>query len=156
MKLDEFAEQLVIVPIDETQRVREEYIKVFVDINKQYYKKYIEILNEYSDGLCYTGYLWDCLKDVVVVDLQYIELKSSGIDNVFVFWDTHTEERIFIKDYWKFGKRSILELNFNTLINNLEYFAEDVYIFDKSFKWTLVITHEFIDGKRWCLKSGNI
>ncbi len=156
MNLDEFKEQLVIVPVNDAQYLRSEYIKSFVDVNRKYYKKYIETLSEYSDGLCYTGYLWDCLKDVMVIDLQYIELKSSVVDNVFVFWDIHTKERIFTKDYWRFGKERVLGLNFNTLLNNLEYLPEDIYIFDKSFKWTLVITHEFVDEKRWCLKSGNI
>ncbi|WP_094607241.1 hypothetical protein SPSIL_021400 [Sporomusa silvacetica DSM 10669] len=156
MKLDEFTKQLVIVPINESQYLREKYINSFIDVNREYYKKYIETLNEYSDGTCYTGYLWDCLKDVIVTDLQYIESKSCVMNNVFVFWDIHTKERIFYNDYWKFGKKSVLKLGFNTLMNNLEFLPEDVYIFDESFKWTLVITHEFVDDKRWCLKTGNI
>lgn len=47
-------------------------------------------------------------------------------------------------------------MNFDILLNNLDYLPEDIYIFDHSFEWTIVLTHEEIENKRWCLKSGNI
>lgn len=58
------------------------------------------------------------------------------------FWDIHSCERILIPDYWKFPKKSCLELNFNDLCSNRKFLPEDIYIFDRSFKWTIVFTHE--------------
>lgn len=156
MSLDKFKNNLRILSQEAAQSLRSEYIKSFIDTQKQYYNKYIDKVNEYSDGMCYTGYLWDCLKNALVIDLQYIESISNKLNSVYVLWDIHTKERIFIEDYWKFGKDSILKLEFAELMKNLEYLPEDIYIFDESFRWTVVLTHEYVEDKRWCLKSGNI
>lgn len=156
MSLNKFKNNLAILPQEAAQSLRSEYIKSFMDTQKQYYNKYIDTVNEYSDGACYTGYLWDCLKNAIVIDLQYIESISNNLNSVYVLWDIHTKERIFIEDYWKFGKDSILKLKFAELMKNLEYLPEDIYIFDESFTWTVVLTHEYVDDKRWCLRSGNI
>ncbi|GLC30964.1 hypothetical protein [Clostridium omnivorum] len=149
MSLDNFKHKLTILTKDEAQNIRNKYIELFVDIHKEYYKKYIGALKKYSDGLCYTGYLWDCIKDVVVIDLQYVGAVSNKLNTVYALWDIHTAERIFIEDYWKFGKDSILKLDFDELMKNLEYLPEDIYIFDENFNWTIVLTHEYIDDKRW-------
>lgn len=73
-----------------------------------------------------------------------------------MLWDIHTAERIFIEDYWKFGKNNVLKLEFAELMNNLHYLPDDIYILDENYAWTIALTHEYIDDKRWCLKSGNI
>lgn len=156
MNLDEFKRLIKVLPKDEAENLRDEYVNKLINRSKDYFKKYIENIQEYSDGFCYTGYLWDCLNAPIVVDLPYIESKVDGLKEVFVFWDIHTKERIFIEDYWKFDKDSVIALDLNLLLSNLDYLPEDIYIFDKSLEWTLVLTHEYIDDKRWCLKSGNI
>lgn len=156
MKLDEFKKLVKVINNDEAENIRSQYICRFIDVSKEYYSKYIDNLKEYEDGYCYTGYLWDCLIESQVVDLEYLHKWTDDLDEVFVFWDIHTKERIFIKDYWKFEKSSVLKLKYSVLINNLEHLPEDIYIFDDSYNWSLVLTHEEFDNKRWCLKSGNL
>ena len=134
--------------------LRKIYIDKFIDVKKEYYVKCVKKLKEYSDGMCYTGYLWDCMKESTQIDFQ--DFLKFLLEDVYVFWDIHTKERIFIEDYWKFEKRSFLKLDFKVLIENLNYLPEDIYIFDQSLLWTLVLTHEYVDDKRWCLKSGEI
>lgn len=41
-------------------------------------------------------------------------------------------------------------------MSNLTYLPEDIYIFDKSFKWTIILTHEEVEGERYCFKVGDI
>lgn len=156
MQLEDFKQYVTIIPKDEAKNLRSKYIDMFINTEEQYFKKYIESTKEYSDGTCYIGYLWDCLKAIEVIDMQFIKSKIDKLFEVLVFWDIHSKERIFIKDYWKFSKHDMLNLNFKTLIDNLEFLPEDIYIFDRSFEWTIIITHEYVDEKRWCLKSGII
>ena len=73
-----------------------------------------------------------------------------------MFWDIHSCERILIKDYWRFEKDAVLQMSMNLLLENEMYLPEDIYIVDKDFSWTMVKTHEDIDGKRYCLVCGNI
>lgn len=156
MNLNQFKNLIRVVSKSEAFKIRDDYINRFIDVNKEHYKKYVATFQEYSDGICYTGYLWDCLKEPKIVDFQSIKALSHKLNEVFVLWDIHTKERIFIKDYWKFGKDEVLYLNFSLLLDNLVYLPEDIYIFDKSLNWTFILTHEEINGKRWCIQSGNI
>jgi len=156
MRLEPFGELIKVIQKTEAKNLRKRYIQKFVNTSIEYYEKYIKVLNEYADGFCYSGYLWDCFKDPKVIDPHYIQSQNNRLRDVYVFWDIHSKEKIFIEDYWEFGKDSVLLLDFNLLLNNLEHLPEDIYIFDNSLEWTLVLTHEYIGDKRWCLKSGNI
>jgi len=156
MSLNEFKNMITVLTGNEAYNIRNMYIESFIDSGKEHYKKYIQTLRNYSDGMCYTGYLWDCLKNPIAIDFSYLESRVINLNEIFVFWDIHSKERILIQDYWKFGKDNVLKLTFNELLHNLEFIPEDVYIFDNSFKWTLILTHEYIDDKKWCLKSGEI
>lgn len=83
-------------------------------------------------------------------------LEVVVVTRVFVFWDIHSCERILIEDYWKFDKDSVIEIDFNVLLEGETYLPEDFYIFDKNMTWTLIKTHEDINGHCYCLKSGTI
>ncbi len=50
----------------------------------------------------------------------------------------------------------MLELKYRHLLEGKEFLPEDIYIFDSSLTWTLIKTHEEINGKRYCLKTGKI
>ncbi|WP_391559670.1 hypothetical protein [Robertmurraya sp.] len=154
MNLSEFKEKIIFLTEKEGKKLRDDYINRFVDSESFYFKEYIEKTIKCSDGICYTGYLWDCLKTSEVITLEVFHRYKDKIGYVFVFWDIHSKDRIFIEDYWKFGKTSVLSVDFECLLNNLEYLPEDIYIFDKTLKWTFILTHEDVDNERWCLKSG--
>ena len=96
------------------------------------------------------------LKEPIVITKDYFETIAAGIGEVYVFWDIHSCERIFIEDYWKFDKEVVLKMDLKTLIKGEKYLPEDIYIFDVDCEWTMIKTHEYIDKKCYCLKSGNI
>ncbi|MBP2658661.1 MAG: hypothetical protein H6Q69_1693 [Firmicutes bacterium] len=106
--------------------------------------------------MCYTGYLWECLIGAKCINFKEFDSYRSAIKEVLAFWDIHSKEKIWIPEYWKFGKDTVLKLTFEDLMDNLEYLPEDIYIFDETLQWTLILTHEDVDGERICEKSGNI
>lgn len=156
MNLEEFKRDILIIEKSKAEDLRNRYITKFIDTENEYYKENILALQKCSDGLCYSGYLWDCIKYPKVIDFSYITEKANIKREVFVFWDIHSKDKIFIKDYWNFGKDNMLQLDFKHLINNLIFFPEDIYIFESNVEWTIVLTHEHTEEARWCLKSGNI
>lgn len=155
-RLAEFKSEIANMPQKDAEHFRSAYVDKFINTNSEYYKKHIEFKRQFSDGMCYTGYLWDCLINPSVIKIQEIVNFRVVLKNVLVFWDIHSKDRILIPDYWKFGKDHVLKLKFDSLIDNLKYLPEDLYIFDESLEWTIVLTHEDNNGERICIKSGNI
>jgi len=145
------------LPKESEAILRNKYIEKFVDTSHEHYIENISTVKEFSDGICYVGYLWDCIINYTVIKFDEVVKYKEKLSKVLIFWDIHSEERILIKDYWKFGKDSMLRIDFGDFLDNIEYFPEDVYIFDESLEWSLVLTHEENDpGNRICVKMGDI
>lgn len=158
MKLgfDKFTSEVEIISKMDAKHFRSEYINKFINTDSEHYKKYIEDIRQFSDGMCYTGYLWDSLINPKVIRIEEVVSFRAVLNKVLVFWDIHSKDRILIPEYWKFEKNNVLKLKFGELIDNQEYLPEDIYFFDESIKWTLVLTHEDNNGERICIKSGDI
>ena len=136
--------------------LRRKYIKKFVDTSSNYYKYNIKNKQTFCDGRCYVGYLWDCLKflNIITENDAVKELQSKR--KIYIMWDIHTCERILIPNYWKFPKKSLLYVSEWGEISTKDL-PEDIYIFDSSFAWSIVFTHEDIEpDKRYCLYSYNM
>lgn len=136
------------------RKIREQYIKEFINVNHQYFYKDIKKLHKYHDGLCYDGYLWDYLKKGILISEDDLNKKLISMNNdfVYVMWDIHSEEKIFIENYWKFQKDDILKMNPEIFLKGESFLPEDIYIFDKDMTWTLIKTHEDIgEEERYCL-----
>lgn len=105
----------------------------------------------FSDGLCYTGYLWDCLLNPYVIPKNGADKIMQGKRDVFIMWDIHSCDMIFIPDYWKFPKTRVLyaDIWLDSFKNEL---PEDIYLFDETFNWSIIYTHETdANGKPYCL-----
>lgn len=140
---------------DEEERLeRKKYIDVFIDKLQDGYAENIMTLRQYSDGYCYKGYLWDYFKKAIVVTerfcLDWIEDNAMGC--IKVLWDIHSKDNIFIENYWKYPKHSILCLCKSELRTIIGSLPEDIYIYDDTYRWTIALTHEQINEKhRFCL-----
>ena len=159
MELENFKSYIRILGKEEAAKYRDIYIKKFIDpyTHAKSYQERIEKLREFSDGLCYEGYLWDFLKSETYIGDTQIENYRKFLKQVFVFWDNNSRDRIFIKDYWKFGKKDMIELDYNLLLDHLEFFPEDIYITNETLRWTIVFTHEDdLLGKRLIIQDGQI
>jgi len=132
--------------------IRKKYILHFVDTEGDYYTKLIQKLDMCSDGMCYTGYLWDCFKNKFLMPEQDCIQYLANADSIYVFWDIHSKDRILIPNYWKYPKDAVLQMNYDEFLINIPKFPEDIYILDDSFEWSVALTHE-TDTKenRYCL-----
>lgn len=107
---------------------------------------------QFSDGLRYTGYLWDCLFRRERVSYNYImnQLEKS-VNPIYVFWDIHSCDRIRKKNYWKYPIDSVLCISPAEIQAVVQTLPEDCYFFDDSFSWAFALTHEELKpGKRLC------
>lgn len=124
-----------------SDELRAKYIQNFVNTTKDYFVELIERKTEFSDGLCYTGYLWDCLKNPQVISETEATRILQEKKNIYIMWDIHSCERIFIPNYWKYPKTSVIstEMWSDSFRENL---PEDIYLFDDTFSWSVIFTHE--------------
>lgn len=151
MTLEKFKEETVIISNEKGNEIRKKYIQNFVSVESEYYREYIKNVKECIDGKCYTGYLWECLKYPMTISEKEGEKILRKYSDLYIMWDIHSCEKIFTDDYWKFGKENILLINSNLLLKGEKYLPEDIYIFDNTFEWTFIKTHEENDGERYCL-----
>jgi hypothetical protein len=154
--IDEYKRQIKELERQNAAEHRKKYIAKFINTESVDYKNHILNLKQYSDGLCYEGYLWDFLYDFSKIYFDDLQKYRSAIKKINVFWDIHSSEKILINDYWKFNKDSVIELDFNLLLDNLGYLPEDIYISNENIEWSLILTHEYENNKRICISVGDI
>lgn len=131
MDFKTFQSNLKVLDKQTGNTIRSKYINEFVNTEHEQYHQQIQLKHKFRDGYCYAGYLWDYIKNPIIIDKKYFEVLADKINRVFVFWDIHSCERILIEDYWKFDKDSVIEIDFNVLLEGEAYLPEDIYIFDK-------------------------
>lgn len=138
---------------DDAKKLRSLYLRSFVDVQSDYYQSHISKAELFRDGLCYRGYLWDCLHHPRVIPEESALQMICREKPVYVMWDIHSCEKVPIPDYWKYPKDAVLCIDPNTLSELLPKLPEDVYFFDSSFSWTVALTHEVLDKARYCVCS---
>ena len=153
MNLGQFKRSARALPAEEASIIRNRFIKSFVDTRSKFFQKRVRCKRRFSDGLCYEGYLWDCLKNPRRIPIRAVLRRLLQTKQVFVLWDIHSSDRIWVRDYWLFPKSSVLEVPPEVLVTNVAFLPEDVYFFDKSYHWSLILTHEDIRGVRLCIAA---
>ena len=133
---------MTILPKDQAETIRQLYIETFVDTEMDFYINNIQTLKEFSDGMRYTGYLWDCLKNAKSKSKFFCNDHLGRQGELYVFWDLHSKDRIFIENYWKYPIDSVLRMNYDELRKLENDLPEDIYIFDDTFEWSIAYTHE--------------
>ena len=141
----------MVLNLEKSNYFRSKYIESFVDTSSLYYIDRIKHTKKFSDGRCYTGYLWDCLVNADIIDEDKAEAILREKQNICVMWDIHSCDRIFIPNYWKYPKTSVLFLNKWSECQKKDL-PEDIYIFDHTFSWSVILTHEIdLNNERYCL-----
>lgn len=134
-----------------SDNIRKEYIACFVNSDCEYYINKIHKLTRFNDGMCYTGYLWDCLKNKFIMSEEQCLENIRVHDKFYIFWDIHSKERIFIPNYWKYPKTAVIQMDYQEFIESRDTFPEDIYVVDKTFLWSVVFTHEVDENQeRFC------
>jgi hypothetical protein len=69
-----------------------------------------------------------------------------------VFWDPIPPDKINIAGFYRFPPDAMLRGRYRDIILGMLHLPEDLYMFDDSLSWSIVVTHEYdSDGNRWCL-----
>lgn len=158
---------------DESLKIRQKFIDSFVDVNKEWYIKYIKPLKAddvwQGFGHCHS-YLWSCLKDggdkLVKQSVITEYLSRLGDKELYVMFDVYPKEHIlpdgyknFHPSYTKlFPSDTVLKMSadefLKVLINDMssgvydQFFGEDIYAFDESLEWFAATTHEFFEDEQ--------
>ncbi|WP_276676382.1 hypothetical protein [Selenomonas artemidis] len=155
MELENFKTHMQILNQYQADEYRKRYINKYINTNSKFYIDRIETLTQFSDGLCCTGYLWESLKSPMFIHEEQIETYRSKLKQVLIFWDNNSKDRIYIKDYWKFGKKTMVRVDYNLFLDHAHFFPEDVYLTDETLQWTIVFTHEDdINNRRLIMQVG--
>ena len=134
--------------------IRTRFTDAFADKQNEYYKTAVREKRLFSDGLCYIGYLWDCMKNREIVSERAALERASQAEKTLVMWDLNSKDMIPVPNYWKYPKTAVLELSGSEIESILPTLPEDVYFFDESFTWAVALTHEYSDkGRRYCVSS---
>ncbi|WP_311650946.1 hypothetical protein, partial [Selenomonas artemidis] len=112
MELENFKKEMQILEDRKAEAYRKLYINKYINTDSKYYIERIENLRLFSDGLCYIGYLWESLKSPIFIHEEQIEQYRSKLKQVLIFWDNSSKDRIYIKDYWKFGKKTMVRVDY--------------------------------------------
>lgn len=155
---------------ERSDRLRETFIRRFIDTECDYYRRYKALIGGADDSVVCAGFLWDCLRDYSpnrdrCTDVQAAEFLESRT-SVYFMWDFWRTGTVFADEYpnavirtsGAVGKLSVDEWNAELEAEKHDCYIEhpwlpsDIYVFDDSFSWVVVFTHEFDD----CEPSDNV
>ena len=134
---------------------RQAYLDSFVDTSSEYFRNHIAYPRQFSDGAHYVGYLWDCFRSSSRITVQRFRAEVVLHPEVFVMADDHSRDRVVGATLWPHRPLSVVRLRPQALLKSLSSLPEDIYVFDSSVSWTLVLTHEHDGKRRICLAAGH-
>lgn len=130
-------------------KIRKKYIDNFLDVSSDIlHEEYFNnrILKT-IDGLFHTGYFWELFKKPKIIGEKFIfDFLKELSNDIYILWDNN----IFNKKI-NYPIFSILKVLPQEIENMLLTLPSDIYLFDETFKWTFALTHEEVNGKRYCV-----
>lgn len=146
---------MIILDSTQAELTRKIFLLEFINTDCRYYRENIAQMQMCSDGLCYGGYLWDCMKirEQITFGHALARLEACG-SPFYALWDIHSKDMIPIPNYWKYPKNAVLRVTAQEIRQCIQEFPEDCYFFDESLMWMISLTHEESKpGKRICYLS---
>lgn len=147
-----------VVDIIQAGRFRERFIERFVNTKSEYYRKYCHQADENV-----RGFLWDSLKSYSEKNRCTQEQAAEFLEKcggVYFMWDLWRNGTMFADKYpnavikadgAELGRLSADEWNAELEAEKYDCYIEypqlpsDIYVFDESFTWCVIFTHEFED-----------
>jgi hypothetical protein len=143
-----------ILSPDESTLWRLAYLDAFVDTTSEHFQRYIASPRQFSDGTHYEGYIWECLRSPARISFQRFCLEVVRHSELLVMADDHSRDRVVGAPLWPYPPNSVTRFEPQKLLESLNVLPEDIYVFDSSVSWTLVLTHEYTPKKRICWAVG--
>jgi hypothetical protein len=146
--------ELQILDPEESSMLRQAYLDAFINTETDYFRQRIATLKLFSDGMHSEGYLWDCLRTRQRISFNRFILELENRSELLVMADNHSRDRVRAAALWPFPPYSVLQTTSQQLLAILSALPEDIYVFDYSVSWTLVLTHEGDKKRRFCYGVG--
>lgn len=120
---------------------RECFIEAFVDRKSPFYTERILKPTACPDGVCYYGYLWECLKKPELVSMTFV-MHFLGIrtEPIHAMCDLHP--RPYFPRNWNWSQNTVFTFLPEDAQQMIDMLPEDCYFFDDSFSWAIALTHE--------------
>ena len=120
----------------ESLDMRLKFLHQFINVTHSYFNDYVLSTSDNIRIL-----LWDMLRPdlreiAIVPDRSRIADLADHLGNVLLQWDC---------GLLPIGKERVFTIPFEKLLSNLEYFPEDLYIFNDSLDWLIIHSHELFD-----------
>ena len=151
--MDDHAQPRILSPEDSTLW-QQAYLEAFVNTTGDHYRRYIATPRQSSDGVHYGGYIWDCLRSCARITVERFRHEVVGHSEVLVLADDHSRDQVLRAPLWPYPPYSVARFQSQHLLASLEELPEDIYVFDSSLSWTLVLTHEDDGRRRLCYAVG--
>ena len=144
-----------VIEAERAKKLRERFIESFIDTDCEYFKKY------YAQDDVYARFLWDCRRLPAGTFYDHTQeqaadfLKSRG--SVYFMWDYWRTGTVFADEHPgavieangdDVGRLAVEEWNAELEAEKHDCYIEhpqlpsDVYVFDDSFSWYVIFTHE--------------
>jgi hypothetical protein len=156
MILEELRTQVEVVEGEAADALRRRYVETFVDTSSSGYQRIVETTGTYEDGPGYIGYLWEALARWEHGSEEELVAEMEAANGAwFALWDLNTARNIFIPNYWKFPKASVLRGEPSLLVAGRDHLPEDVYYVPETFDRSFVLTHEYdpTGTRRICVRA---
>lgn len=120
------------------------------ELLRELYKLYFT--KEYKENIKSNNYFWENLKEYNRKSEYFCQEIIKTKKSIFVMWDTYDNFTILDVNYFKYPRKSLLKMSPDEFFLKKDSFPEDIYVFDDTFSWTVIFTHEeVLSKKRYCL-----
>lgn len=142
-----------IIQGKEAAELRELYAEAFLDTHGERYRQYAAIPS--------MGLMWDCLP--VSQGKKSVESEHTCLwqierrTEVYVIWDVYAygwgmwhPKPEAVPDFY--DTPSVIHMSAEEFLTRFKEFPDDIYVFDDSLAWTVILTHEYYgkNDKRIC------
>lgn len=146
--------ELEILSREDSSLWRDAYIESFVETGSEHYQRRIAVKRAFSDGVHHAGYLWECLKSSLRITFERFRHELAKHTDVLVMADDLSRDQVPGAPLWPYAAMSVARFEPQRLLRALSILPEDLYAFDESLSWSLILTHEHDHKRRICLGIG--
>lgn len=132
--LDAFVAEAELLPARDADLVRATFVERFVPVDRR----------AHFSSSNYTTYLWDHInrEGLRTIREGAVWNEVQRDQPVFVMWDLHEPSRVAVPGYFQLPIGTVIRAPIGILKRGASFLPEDLYVFDDSYTWCTIRTHE--------------
>ena len=129
--------------------LRKQYADSFLAVERPYFRERVQNVQHAA----YSGYLWDCVANPEIISADVFLRGLCCYKAAFFMSDCHPAEKAENDVSRDLLSGSVFRARVIDVAAVLGQLPEDLYFFDEDMGWTLIVTHEYVNGIRWCIRA---